>query len=82
MKKQDAIHDDQVLYNGRWVQKKHFRVMVYNASAKKIVNSYDEYEREIASGLWFASQDEAIPKQPVNIRTGRKAKDGSTSADG
>ncbi len=76
--KQDASHDDQVMYQGKWVIRKHFRVYIYNASAKKLVNSYDEFEREIASGLWFASQDEIpVPKEPVNIRTGRKAKDGS-----
>lgn len=80
--KKTAIHDDQVMYQGRWVGKKNFRVFIYNATASKLVNSYDEFEREIASGLWFASQDDiAIPKQPVNKHTGRKAKDGGTSTE-
>lgn len=78
MNQTKVIHDDQFMYLGRWISKKHFRTFIYNAETQKLVESYEEYEREIASGLWFASKDEAIPKQPVNIRTGRKAKDGGS----
>ena len=73
--------DQQVLYLGRWVSKEHFRTFIYNGSEQKLVESYAEYERELASGLWFASPDDVvIPKAPVNIRTGRKAKDGSSNS--
>jgi len=78
MNQQKTTHDDQVLYNGRWVKKKNFRVFIYNASGQKLVNSWIEYEHEIGTGEWFATKDEILPKQPVNIRTGRKAKDASS----
>lgn len=69
----------QVLYQGRWVDKDNFRVFVFNATDKKLVNSYEEYSDLIESGLWFSSIEEIKPKQPINIRSGRKAKNGADS---
>lgn len=78
MNQQKTIHNDQVLYNGRWVKKENFRTFIYNASGQKLVNSWIEYEHEIGTGEWFSHPDEVIePQKPVNIRTGRKAKDAS-----
>lgn len=69
----------QVFYQGRWVNRDHFRVFVYNATTQKLANSYKEYSDLIESGLWFSSKDEIEPKQPVSIRQGRKAKNGANS---
>jgi hypothetical protein len=79
MNQQREANDAQVLYQGRWVSRAHFRVFVYNADGQKLANSYDEYSNLIESGLWFSSKEEIAPKQPVNIRSGRKAKNGSNS---
>lgn len=57
----------QVMYLGRWVNKEHFRTFVYNEKSEKIVNSYDEYEAAIASGLWFAERPIASPKKPKKV---------------
>ena len=69
----------QVLYQGRWVKREHFRTFVYNGKEQKLANSYKEYSELIESGLWFATQDEVEPKHPINIRAARKAKNGSDS---
>ena len=69
----------QVLYQGRWVDRKTFRAFVYNETEQKLANSYDEYSDLIESGLWFCSQEDIQPKEVVNIRQGRKAKNGSNS---
>ena len=69
----------QVLYQGRWVNRDKFRAFVYNASTKKLANSYEEYSHLIESGLWFSTKEEVEPKEPINIRQGRKAKNGANS---
>lgn len=58
---QGVIMDSQILYNGRWVPREHFRAFVYNHGTEKLVNSYDEFMKMIASGLWFADRAD-IPK--------------------
>ena len=49
----------QVLYNDRWVDKKHFRAFVYNGKEQKLANSYQEYSDLISSGVWFVSRLQA-----------------------
>lgn len=71
------IDDHQVLYLGRWVSREGFRTFVYNQSGQKLVNSYNEYESLISSGLWFSQKSEVNPKDPINIRSGKKEKNGS-----
>ncbi len=46
--------DNQVLYNGRWIPKAHFRAFVYNKDGQRVAESYDEYAAMISSGTWFA----------------------------
>ncbi len=46
---------ETVYYNGQNINKSHFRVYVYNAKKEsKLVNSWDEYELHMQTGLWFA----------------------------
>ena len=75
----DKYADNQVYYDGRWVNKENFRVFVYNGLDKKLANSYDEYCKLIESGIWFSSLDDVQPKQPINIKAGRKRKNGTDS---
>lgn len=52
-------HEGQFLYLGRWVDKKHFRVFVYNDKGEqKLAESFNDYESLIASGIWFATKPE------------------------
>ncbi len=78
MKNQDKEAGAQVPYLDRWVNRNHFRVVVYNESGQKLVNSYDEYLKAIESGLWF-SEKEAIAQKPERAKPGRKPKDGADS---
>lgn len=71
--------DNQIMYLGKWVSRDHFRAYVYNATDKKLANSYDEFKSLIESGLWFATQADVEPKHPVQIRSVRKAKHGADS---
>jgi len=49
------------IYLGRIVSKENFRAFIYSPNQQeKLVNSWDEYEREIATGLWFADKADAI----------------------
>ena len=49
----------QVEYNGRSIAKEGFRAFIYGANnTKKLVNSWDEFEAHMASGVWFATLDE------------------------
>ena len=56
-KKITNLHDGQVSYLGRWVDKKTFRVFVYNEKhEQKLADNYAEFESLIASGLWYATK--------------------------
>jgi hypothetical protein len=59
-------------YLGRLVSKVNFRAFIYDPYGNsKLVNSWDEFESHMASGLWFASIEEAKqsvkPKEDVDI---------------
>jgi hypothetical protein len=60
-------HEGQVLYCGRWVDKKIFRAFVYDdKGSQKLANSYPEFESLIASGLWTVS------KPDLSLKVGKK----------
>lgn len=51
-----------VQYQGKLVSKDHFRVFVYGKdNAKKLVESHDEYEKALESGLWFSNKED-VPR--------------------
>lgn len=62
------------IYLGRIVSKEHFRTFIYAADgAKKLVESWDEYERNMESGLWFSLKKDALARVPVEkIKRPRK----------
>lgn len=56
----------QVLYLGRSIAKEGFRAFVYGVNdQRKLVNSWHEFEAAMASGVWFACQDDVIKPVPV-----------------
>ena len=60
----------EVIYNGQRIQKHHFRAFVYGLDDKtKLVNSWDEFEAHMATGLWFPSKEDVPTKA---IKTPRK----------
>jgi hypothetical protein len=50
----------QVIYLGRSIAKEGFRAFIYGSQGnKKLVKNWDEFEAHMASGIWFATQNEA-----------------------
>jgi len=47
----------QFFYLGRLMNKKHFRAFVYGKDGQILANSYVEYEKLIATGIWFDSKE-------------------------
>jgi hypothetical protein len=48
------------IYLDRIVDKKHFRAFVHGTNGeKKLVNSWDEFEAAMESGIWFATVEDA-----------------------
>lgn len=48
------------IYLGRIVEKKNFRAFIYDANGqRRLVESWDEFEANMQSGIWFASKEDA-----------------------
>ena len=56
------ISAPQILYLGRWVDRKHFKVFVYNSTGEKLAQNYDEFIALISSGVWFAEKKDINAK--------------------
>lgn len=56
----------QVVYLGRSIAKEGFRAFVYGSNGRrKLVNSWDEFEICMASGIWFDSLEHIVePEAP------------------
>ena len=51
-------------YKGRMISKEHFRVFIYSPDGtKKLIESWDEFEKHMETGLWFANRKDA--EKPV-----------------
>jgi hypothetical protein len=58
---------ESVLYNDRLVPKEGFRTYIYSKdNQQKLVNSWNEFECEIQTGLWFAKKPPAIVENTSN----------------
>lgn len=64
------MKDTPAIYNGRIVSKKNFRAFIHAPNgSKKLVDSWDEYEKHMETGLWFPDAESAqcaaiVPKEP------------------
>ena len=48
------------IYLGRIVDKKHFRAFIHAPDgARRLVESWDEFEANMQSGVWFATPEDA-----------------------
>lgn len=62
------------VYLGRIVDKKNFRTFIYGKNGeKKLVESWDEFETNIQTGIWFASKED-VDSDSVKTRAKRKSK--------
>lgn len=54
------------VYLGRMVRKEHFRTFVYAIDgSQKLVESWEEYEKHMESGVWFSMKEDAMARIPV-----------------
>lgn len=61
---------ETVLYDNRIIPKEGFRAFIYGFDGKtKLVNSWQEFEKEMSSGLWFASKDK-VPRREKHKKKG------------
>jgi hypothetical protein len=71
--------DDMVEYLGRMVPEAGFRAFVYDVKdGRKLVNSWKEFEAAMATGIWFASREDAaksVPTKQINKDFGKKGRD-------
>jgi hypothetical protein len=66
--------DTQVLYDGRWVSREHFRAFVYNSTGEKLAKTYQEFSDLISSGSWFADKKDIKSNNVVDIKPKRGRK--------
>ena len=57
--------DKQILYDGRWVSREHFKAFVYNSEGQKLAKSYQEFSDLISSGVWQAVKPKPAESAPV-----------------
>lgn len=74
------VHDDLITYLGRQVSKEGFRAFVYGLeNRRRLVNSWEDFEAHLASGIWFASVDdipvEDIKNEPMKGKRGKKGRE-------
>lgn len=60
------MKETPAIYQGRIVSKNNFRAYIYASDgSQKLVESWDEYERHMETGLWFSLKEDAINRIPV-----------------
>lgn len=48
------------VYKGKVIDTEHFRVYIYGADgARKLVESWNDYQKHMQTGIWFADKNEA-----------------------
>ncbi len=63
------------IYLGRIVDKTHFRAFIYGENdARRLVESWEEFEANMQSGVWFATIEEATAIKKIVEKTRAKQK--------
>lgn len=71
-----------VVYEGRKVPKDNFRAFVYGTDNKrKLVESYEQFEEAMASGIWFATNDEVHAIASIKPKDKKKQKECAETQD-
>ncbi len=63
------------MYLGRIVSKENFRAYIYSPDgSQKLVESWDEYEKHMETGLWLASPRKDAPPSGDELQEVKKEK--------
>jgi len=59
--------EEYIVYNGKSVQKNHFRAFIYHIDGvnRRLVNSWDEFQKFTSSGLW-SDEMPVVEKKELN----------------
>lgn len=58
------MNEIMVLYKGRMVPESSFRTFIYGINGEKmLVESYDEYQKHISSGLYSSTKEKITEKK-------------------
>lgn len=69
----EGVH---VNYLGRVVPIENFRTFVYGADGtQKIAKSWEDYEAQISSGVWFPTREDATKNAALDDKTKRVKKE-------
>jgi hypothetical protein len=74
------MNNNPAIYEGRIVSKKNFRAFVYSPNGtKKLVESWDEFQKHMETGLWFVNAEAACcasikPTEPEPLIVPEKPK--------
>lgn len=72
----DIDHNEVwVTYLGKKVPVSSFRAFVYSKDDQKLVNSWDEFQEAMASGVWFAEKKDISSEQPKPRKRANKKGD-------
>lgn len=62
----ESMKGTPAIYLGRIVDKKNFRAFIHGANGqRRLVNSWEEFEANMQSGLWFATLEDALASKVV-----------------
>ena len=68
------------IYLGRIIDKSNFRTFIYSPDGtQKLVDSWDDYEKHIETGLWFALKEDAITR--ISIKKPKRSKKSNVVKD-
>ena len=63
------------IYLGRIVEKKNFRAFIYGKNGeRKLAESWDEFEANMQTGIWFARKEDAEEKLKPKSKPKPKSK--------
>lgn len=71
---------EEVVYLGKIIPKQNFRAFVYAADgSKRLVESWEEFESKIDSGIWFSTKEDA--QRRIEVEKPKRPKKESKNDD-
>lgn len=63
------MNDEFVVYDNRTIQKEGFRAFIYSTNnISKLVNSWEEFERHMESGVWFTNKEDIEAIKNIEVK--------------
>lgn len=73
LKDERFMKGSPAIYLGRLIPKENFRAFIYAPNGnKRLVESWDEFEANMQTGLWFATESDALKSVAQDVKKERK----------